>query len=414
MARPRKARYAKPRPSFPLTPYKDGWCKKIGGRVVHVCGHLPPAEAERVWEKRATELREKYETSDYSPPPGSDVTLAEIVGQWLSYQRGRAHAGDLNPASYARCRRAAEILIRAIDKRTEVSTLRPDHFMRVRAAVDAGGTGKANRLQLLVTIKGCFSLAADEDWIDRPVKFGNRFLADLRTPVGAPAGKRFAREECRAMLRTAGRLVAASETALARRARYRSALGRSLGSNIQVRAMLWLALNGGYHGSELAELRRDSIDRRHHRIDQHRGKTEAPHRVPLWPETRLALRVALDLRPDDELVFRTGLGNKWVRDKTYWNPDGSMAQTYRHNALAMAFSRLCEAAGVSRAGRGFHGLRHTHRSVSGGAGDESAADVLVGHRLKGMRAVYQEVDWKRLVRVSDHVRQWLRSDLGKG
>lgn len=413
MARPRKARYAKPRPSFPLTPYKGGWCKKLGGRPRHVCGHVPPDEALSIWESRAVEFRTLYEKPEAAVPPVAGLAVRVVVGRWLQRMRTRMELGGVTAGHFSKCRRDGTLAIDALGGTTLAEGLGPDQMFLVRQAIDAGGGAVSHRRQRAMIAKSIFTFAYDENWIEQPPRFGKRYWEDLREKVtrrvGYDSGKRFSRSECRHLLVAIGRKLKKIERDKRLKPRHWSGYERGITSARQLRAMMWLALNGGYHASELAELEKSDVDFDKGRIETPRPKTGVDHRVPLWPETIAALRSVMAERPDDPLLFRTSHGKVWARDEVRMRPDGSIRAIHRCNAVAGAFTSLMKEAGMHRAGRGFHGLRHTHRSMSGNARDPNAEKVLIGHQVKGSEAVYEHVDWKRLERVASVVHDWLRS-----
>jgi integrase len=220
-----------------------------------------------------------------------------------------------------------------------------------------------------------FRAAADEMWIPRPVAFGTRWRKLMR-PAIQKVDRSITREDCLKLLAAIGQCDNAKT------------------SQLRLRATVLLALNGGYGPAEQAQLKTASVNLATGFIEQRREKTGVPHIVWLWPETVAAL---LEVWPEDrEFVFQTRDG----RSLAY------VTATALHQPLSRQFHRLARLAGVRAS---FYQLRHTHRSVSGGAGDEAAADVLIGHSLPGMRAVYQSVGHDRIRSVSEFVRGWLFS-----
>jgi hypothetical protein len=63
---------------------------------------------------------------------------------------------------------------------------------------------------------------------------------------------------------------------------------------------------------------------------------------------------------------------------------------------------------AGKKGRNFYALRHVHRTISDGAKDQPAADLIMGHESPHMSTIYREgIDDARLRTVVDHVRSWL-------
>jgi integrase len=66
--------------------------------------------------------------------------------------------------------------------------------------------------------------------------------------------------------------------------------------------------------------------------------------------------------------------------------------------------------GVHRPGFGPYTLRRIFRTIADGTKDQPAIDCIMGHVDPTMGALYrQSIDDKRLVAVSNHVRNWLFS-----
>ncbi len=408
----------KPYPSFPLTPHARGWVKKIGGKVRHVCGKLPADEALAYWEANAPALRLRWGL----PPDGSarprvdGPTVADVAAYWLGGQQEALLSGKLTPSYFGECRDAVGLVLDHLGRHEPAEVIGPAAFRVLRAGVFAKAKGERTRRLMLSLAKTMFRAAADDEVIDRVPAFGRSFMADLRAPDHRLTGRRgrdkmFDRAEVRALLRAAGRGVGRSSIA----GRGGGVHSRMRESAVQIRAMVWLAINGGYHAGELAQLPVAALHLKagsFGRVDEWRPKTDVDHLVPLWPETRAALDVVLqrlaETRPGDELLFRTSRGLPWVRDDLVVDDDGAPVGGSKQSAVAQAFAKLKAAAGIKAPGKGIHGVRHTHRSISGGAGDPVAARTVSGHKPSGIDAIYEHPPWSRLEKVSGHVREWLR------
>jgi integrase len=58
--------------------------------------------------------------------------------------------------------------------------------------------------------------------------------------------------------------------------------------------------------------------------------------------------------------------------------------------------------------RNYYTLRHTFRTVADEARDQPAADLIMGHEIPHMSAIYREtISDERLRAVAEHVRRWL-------
>jgi integrase len=174
-----------------------------------------------------------------------------------------------------------------------------------------------------------------------------------------------------------------------------------------MKAMVLLAINGGLGNTDLGMLPIRAIDIDTGWLDYPRAKTAMPRRVPLWPETREAIRSVIEHRPspnddaDCSLLFIGRRGQNYVgRHKGY--------------RVTQEFARVCKKAGIE--GRCFYDLRRTFQTIAERSRDLVAVRAIMGHAPScgDMAAVYrQEVEDDRLRFVVDTVRNWLFSDESK-
>lgn len=168
-----------------------------------------------------------------------------------------------------------------------------------------------------------------------------------------------------------------------------------------LKAMILLALNCGMGNTDCSELPMDALQLHRGRIEFPRPKTLIYRQSPLWPETVDALREWIPRRPvakdgdDDECVFLTQYGRRWVR----------ITDTAIDDAIGKAFSKLLTATGLKRHGVGFYALRHTFQTVADEVHDDTAVKLIMGHVDNSMSARYRQLfPWDRLQTVTDHVR----------
>jgi integrase len=187
---------------------------------------------------------------------------------------------------------------------------------------------------------------------------------------------------------------------------------------ITMRAMILMAINGGFGNNDLARLPIAAIDLNNAIIDFARPKTGVERRVPLWPETVVALRAALAVRPqprnveDRELAFLTAEGRPLVRENLHYTPDGTLAKAVPVNAVSVLFIKLLKrveikSAEATRNGLNFYSLRRTFRTIADDlCHDQHAIHRLMGHRIAGMAGIYvQRISDERLKAVTDTVRE---------
>jgi integrase len=144
-----------------------------------------------------------------------------------------------------------------------------------------------------------------------------------------------------------------------------------------------------------------ALDLRAGWIDFPRPKTAVERRCPLWPETVKAIRDALKKRPmpkqreHDKLVYLTKYGQPWAKD-TSTSP------------VTQEFRKLLDKLKLHRPGLGFYAIRHTFETIAGGSLEQVAVNHIMGHADSSMSGVNRErIEDKRLVAVTEHVRQWL-------
>ena len=362
---------AKPYPAFPLTPHARGWVKKYHGKVHWVAGpDCSPDEALRRWHRIAASIDFG---SDRAFVPESDVTVGRLVNLYLTERQKDLQAGRITQRHLNDVVKTLKRFAVLCGNGQPVASLTPDHFATIARQITANKPSPHNVRRFGGAVGAMFRMAADEMWIPRPVAFGTRWRKLMRPPIQR-VDRSISRDDCLKLLAAIGQCDNARE------------------SQRRLRATVLLALNGGYGPAEQAQLKTASVNLDTGFIEQRRGKTGVPHIVWLWPETVAAMREVID--PARQYVFVTRYGNPLVytTDKC------------RQSPVAQQFARLAKSAGVRAS---LYSLRHTHRSVSGGAGDEAAADVLMGHSLPGMRAVYQSVSHERVRSVSEFVRGWL-------
>jgi len=181
----------------------------------------------------------------------------------------------------------------------------------------------------------------------------------------------------------------------------------------QLRAMILLAINGGFGNTDCSELSVAALNWRKRIIDYERRKTAVQRVVPLWPETVVALQDVLNgerpkpRKPEYEgLVFLTSFGNPWKVEVIQSEQPGKPLRIKRQQAISLEFSKLLTQLGFKRPGIGFYALRHTFRTWADEVKDQHAIHRIMGHAIPGMSGIYvEEISIKRLRAVVNHVRK---------
>ena len=142
-----------------------------------------------------------------------------------------------------------------------------------------------------------FKYAFDAGLIERPIRYGPTFrrpnAKTLRKARHSKGPRMFEARHIRRVLKGAG---------------------------LQLRAMIYLAINCGLGNNDCATLPFTALDLKNSWLDFPRPKTGMPRRCPLWPETVEALEAAIAERPNPKdgahsgLVFITKQRGTWAKD----------------------------------------------------------------------------------------------------
>jgi integrase len=182
-------------------------------------------------------------------------------------------------------------------------------------------------------------------------------------------------------------------------------------AGVPLKAMILLGANCGFGQSDIANLPKSAINLEHGWLDFPRPKTGIERRAPLWPETIAALQDALAERPhpideaDDDLVFITKYGRRWVRT-TESEDDKKRGMSI--DAVAQETRKLLNELGMKKGRLGFYALRHTFQTIGERSGDMPAVKHIMGHIDESMSGAYREgFEDDRLRVVVDAVRAWV-------
>lgn len=364
---------------FPLTPYKDGYCKHVNGKWRHVCGKLAPLAAKARYEERIRNGDFDARRVRVRLGPGLNVKgLANLYAKWLQQRLAGGHRLKLSVRTFADYRLAIQAFLdtrvrglRVADVR--VAELAPADFAAFMGSIP--GKSPYTRSRFVAAIKAMFSWAEDEGHIERRPVYGSGFAKATRDELRearANVRKSFAAEELRTVLGYVG-----------------------------VDSVWWpmvlLALNGAFSNIELARLRREQVDLEQGVVQSMRGKRGRAYRkATLWPATIEALRRyrrPAPAQPEfDGLLFLTRNGLPYVRFPVERDADGNVAGAGRHDMISSGFNKILSEAGVAREGRGFAGFRTTLRTEAEGMAppDHDAIDLICGHPRRHISSEYVE------------------------
>jgi integrase len=365
----------KPYPEFPLTAHPAGyWCKKIRGKL-HYFG--PWADPDGAL-KKYFDQKEALHAGRKPRPDAEVLTVKDLANAYLNHKQTLVEAGELSPLTWADYKRVADELVSHTGKTRIVTDLGPEDFADLRTKMSK--KWGPHRLKKSVQyVRSMFKHAYESGLLDRPMRFGPGFkrpsMKTLRLHRAKQGPKLFTAEEIRKLLDAA---------------------------SSPVRAMLLLAINGGFGNGDCGRLPLSAVDLEAGMIDFPRPKTGIPRRVPLWPQTVQAIKEALARRPVPKkeehagLVFITKYGKPWAKDVA-------------DSPITKETTKLLHHLGINgRQGLGFYTLRHVFRTVADESKDQPAIDFIMGHAKDDMASVYRErISDDRLRAVTDYVRVWL-------
>ena len=371
----------KPHPDFPLFPHATNrWAKKVKGKLYYF-GKVstdPKGEAAiKDWLARKDAILAGCDNKTPARHPDDPVAIKDVCNAFYGHKKALREAGELTERSlleyYATCKR----LVKAFGRLRPVSSLVADDFRRLRAQIAKhwGPIRLANEIQ---RVRSVFKYGFESGLLRDPVRIGVDFKkpsAKVLRQNRAQGGVRmFEADELRLLVEKAGP---------------------------NMKAMILLAANAGLGNADVAGLSLSHANLKTAWLTYPRPKTGIERRIPLWPETIEAIKVAIKQRakPKDKtcqhLAFIGPRGESYLADNGY--------------RVAQEFNRVLTAAKV-KPRRGFYGIRHGFQTVAEGARDLSAVQSIMGHAASGsdMSARYRErVDDDRLQAVVNHVRTWL-------
>ncbi len=311
------AKPAKPRPDFPLFPHDTGrWAKKIRGKFHYFGPWDDPDGALNLYLDQKDDLH-----AGRIPKAKRDgLTVEEACNQFLHARKAKLASGEMALTTWRGYQLTAKQLGKKLGKKRLVEDLSGHDFdlLRNHFAKTNGLVGLKNKINHTRII---FKYAYDAELIDRPVRFGANFKRPSAKSIRRQRTPRmFEAPEIRTMLDNAGPTM---------------------------RAMLLLGCNCGFGCTDVATLPIKAVDRKSGWVEFARPKTGTDRRIPLWPETLVAIDTALANRPkpqDDNkhLLFVTRTGASFAKESTRYISD--------------QFKKFLQPLGLHQKGRGFYTL----------------------------------------------------------
>lgn len=382
----------KPYPDFPLGAHPGGmWQKKILGKIHYfgrwgrrVKGKMVRLESDG-WKEALDIYKAQADDLHAGRTPrvnktGDGLTLAELSNRFLTAKQRKLTAGEITQATFRDYRAVTNLLISEFGSQRLVDDLAADDFelLRDHMAKSLGPTRLGN---VIGRVKSVFKYGYEAGIIERSMRYGPEFVkpsaAVLRRHKAKNGERMLEADQLRQLLDAAP---------------------------APLKAMLMLGVNCGFIAKDCADLPLEALDLAGGWVSFPRPKTGVPRRCALWPETKEAIKAAIDERPEPRhdaakgLVFLTTRGRPWL-SRGIANP------------ITVAVLDLMKGAGVHRKGIGFATLRHVFRTAADGCRDQVAINLIMGHSDATMAGIYRErIDDERLIVVSDFVRQWLFSE----
>lgn len=379
----------------PLKLHRNGqWYRKVKGRFYYF-GKDKDAALE-AW----AEGRDYYLAGRTPPLRDGSPSLAELGNLYLARCRQRVQSGELVQRSVDAYEATIARMIEFRGRDDRPAHWTPQVFAEIKEAFHqpvkrkagprGGLKGKAVDRRSPVSVAGdirraraFLSWASDSELLEHPPRYGKEFSPASQKAIRRQRAKEGRRDIPAADLR---KIIESA--------------------SLHFKPLVLLGVNAGIGNQDLADIRLDQLPELCGDVwvDLPRGKTGAPRRFLLWPETRDAIDAYLEKRPGPAgasatgVLFLTKQGHPWIRG------DGGK----RTDAIGHAFLKTRRQADVARGT--FYDLRRTFATVAGETQDFPAARFIMGHAVAAtdMAGLYtQAISDARLRAVTDHVRAWL-------
>jgi len=365
----------KPYHDFPLFAHQNGqWCKKIRGKQYYFGQWNDPDSALQKYLRERDDLQAGRRPR--TAPGGVDV--AHMCNAFLTRQDARLKNNEISPRTFRDYREVCQLIVENLGRAVDPEQLRPIDFSGFRDII--AERYAPSRLNKSVTVtRMVLTWAHKSELIDTLPRFGPDFKG---------ATKRAIREQ-----------KASNGEKLFEAVEIRQLLSKA---DTTMRAMVLLGINGGFGNTDIARLPVEAFDTEGGWVDFPRPKTGIKRRVPLWPETIVALNEAISARTtpsNAELsnrVFLTRFGNPWV------------SESGQSDQVSVQFRKLLQSCRLYRKGIGYYALRHTFQTIGDEAKDMLATAHIMGHADGTIGDVYRErISDERLRAVVDHIHKWI-------
>lgn len=379
-------------PKHGLTRDAKGWVKYINGKTRRIAGQVDAAEADRAYEARMTEL-----WADAPPKRAGgggagagrfqdDAPIGRLFDEYIHIRRT---GGGIKPSTIRTYEDCLQSFLSALPADVRFSEVKDDPYAFTQ--IHAKWKAKHSVAQLfkrITVVRMAFRWLRENNFISELPKWG-----DFKQP------------KAKELKKAANLWHQASGGASFDAAEVKRLLA---GADTQMRAMILLAINGGYGNSDCSELPVALVDFQGGWIDYARGKTGNNRRLPLWPETIAALRDAIKISTRDGYAFGT------LANPRNGRPGGLPLVRDGDDRISVNFAKLCAACGCHRDGISFYGLRRTFATFASMYGPTLFVKRITGHcsddedRIIDNHYIRGDVD-KMLIQIVQGVRRELIS-----
>lgn len=384
--------------NFPLRLHGNGqWSKKVNGKRYYFGSDKE--KALQRWRDEMDDIKAGRPVRRKDPSPRLD----QLGNVYIDRCRQQVTTGDLTQRTVDDAVKTIKRLISTQGADSRPGQWTPIDFARIKAefakpiprdpkVAKAGLRGRSVKVRSPGTlagdirrIKAFLNWASSEDveLIQRP-KYGRDFA------VTKKALRRHRSKK--------GRLDLPAD-------QIRAIIDRA---SVQFRPLLYLGINAGIGARDLAGMTLDQVERcaTDPWLSLPRGKTGAPRRAWLWPETRSAIADYLEVRKRpyleqfEDVGFLTGQRRPWLEERAGKTKD----------SIGWTFARIRKELEFARGS--YYDLRRSFETVAAETLDQAAVNFVMGHipDADDMASIYrQHIADERIKTVCAHVRTWLFS-----
>ena len=370
------------------------WCKKIKGKSVYFGVDLQAALEKYAKEK-------DYLLAGLKPPTRNQDgnAIEELANLFHQHYTSLVGVGKVSQRHLDGCETTIKRLISIVETGTRLEDLTPLDFAKIklelykpadRKPLQRGGHVRVIKQRSVVTVDGDVRrILVFLNWCQK-----NKLVGSLNIGEFKPS----TRTEIRKQRKGIKRMDLSAEVIL-------QIIEKA---TVQFRPLVFLGINAGIGNLDIANMtisEMPSLKTKEVWMDLPRGKTGADRRFLLWPETVAAIKDYQEVRYrpnsklDEDVLFLTGRGNRWVRTE----------EKKHFDAISLAFAKVRRELKLTRGT--FYDLRRTFATIGMETKDVQAVKHCMGHiegRMDVLAEIYvQNIGDDRIRTVCNHVRTWL-------